>query len=1235
MPYQDEREPILPLHLCQVLEEEYTATQRMPARALGWDIQPDQIRLEWLRTILETASRPEADDDPALAFSRHVVALIARQRRMTTAAFAGLDSQALLTALNEVLDSPALYDEHAAHGVTLRGEMLEYVRVHRGGHGVALAGDDLRRFNRLLLEDAYPDAIAPIYRLRTTAIVAKLHAAPRAALCLSGGGIRSGTFALGILQGLAERKLLPRFHYLSTVSGGGYIGSWLSAWIHRHPRGLDGVIDELTRPAAATIEPEPEPLRYLREYSNFVAPRPGLVSADIWSFAAIYLRNLLINWAALIPLLLSALLLPRLVVALLYLPSGGAVPWWVMALLLAGGLGLSVLSVFYTTLNRPSRADALAPGSWWRRRRTQGAFLRYCLLPTVSAGLCLSVFWFWHRLGVSLAPPADAPASVRMISDAVAGVVAWRHPLGFLILLNAIGIGIYLTALAAAMLTVRRTPQLSDLIAAFFTGGSGGLLTWILLVSVFAGPASQRTVLTPGGALYACFAVPAYCLVFFWAAAVFVAVTSKRRGDDWVRETQWTRRFAIDDEDREWLGRHGAWLMITAAAWLVASGLVVFGPGLLLASPKLLAACGGVSGVIAILGGKSALTAANDEKRTPGWAKLVVEHGLAAVAAVFLAILAAAFSLLTAVALGAMLPVAPPDLAHGGLIAILYASPAWLVAGLVVATAAAGFVASLLINLNKFSLHAAYRARIIRAFLGASRTAAERIPNPFTGFDPQDNVQVHELWPGLLREASFRPRGLTRFVVKLRTGADTLSKELFGQLSRSTQALVKNHADANPPSQSLKRALLEDVNRLLDGDPGLIGVPGFSATRISNDARGLLDGLLASSPDPTLVEAVRRASTPADLRDALKERRGLILALNRATLDAAYPDEIEALRTAPPPYRLLHVIGTALNLVGGKRLAWQQRRAESFTISPLHCGSLYRGYRRSRTYGGADGISLGTAVTISGAAVSSNMGYHTSSAVVTLVLTLFNARLGWWLGNPGAAGSDRQYTRERAAPPYRRSFPRVSLAPLLMEAFGLTDDTSRYVLLSDGGHFENLGLYEMVLRRCRFVVVVDGSQDANADFSDLGAAIRKIRIDLGIDITFEPPFEIRAKKDSAARDGKYCAIGTIHYAGADRCAEDHNGVLLYIKPAILGRDEPRDVLQYSAANTAFPHQSTVDQLFDESQFESYRRLGAHVVDTLSATAASCQDFVDQVYTRHLPNAPSAVKVAILRRLEGL
>ena len=75
------------------------------------------------------------------------------------------------------------------------------------------------------------------------------------------------------------------------------------------------------------------------------------------------------------------------------------------------------------------------------------------------------------------------------------------------------------------------------------------------------------------------------------------------------------------------------------------------------------------------------------------------------------------------------------------------------------------------------------------------------------------------------------------------------------------------------------------------------------------------------------------------------------------------------------------MVNLALNLVSGERLAWQQRKAQAFSVSPLHCGNLELGYRDSESYGGPEGISLGTAVTISGAAASPNMGYHSSAVV--------------------------------------------------------------------------------------------------------------------------------------------------------------------------------------------------------------------------------------------------------------
>ena len=95
------------------------------------------------------------------------------------------------------------------------------------------------------------------------------------------------------------------------------------------------------------------------------------------------------------------------------------------------------------------------------------------------------------------------------------------------------------------------------------------------------------------------------------------------------------------------------------------------------------------------------------------------------------------------------------------------------------------------------------------------------------------------------------------------------------------------------------------------------------------------------------------------------------------------------------------------------------------------------------------------------------MGFQTSTTIA-LLMTLFNVRLGWWVGNPGPWGTKT----------YRRSSPRWSLIRILQEALGLTIDRRSYVYLSDGGHFENLGLYEMVRRRCRIIVVSDAGQDS-------------------------------------------------------------------------------------------------------------------------------------------------------------
>ncbi|HUS07969.1 MAG TPA: hypothetical protein VMZ52_16820 [Bryobacteraceae bacterium] len=299
------------------------------------------------------------------------------------------------------------------------------------------------------------------------------------------------------------------------------------------------------------------------------------------------------------------------------------------------------------------------------------------------------------------------------------------------------------------------------------------------------------------------------------------------------------------------------------------------------------------------------------------------------------------------------------------------------------------------------------------------------------------------------------------------------------------------------------------------------------------------------------------------------------------------------------------VVNTALNLVHGKQLAWQERKAESFVFTPQFSGFELLlleetndlklsnfAYRPTREFAGMQqGIHIGSAAAVSGAAASPNMGFATSPASAFL-MTVFNVRLGWWFGNP---------RHEQA---WMKAGPDNGLIYLLKDLFGRTDDSSQYVYLSDGGHFENLGIYELVRRRCKYIIVSDAGQDEAFTFENLGNAIRKCRVDFGveIDIALDRLRRDPVKNHSAA----HCVLGKITYPAGDL------GTLVYLKSSLTG-DEPADVLEYATMEPAFPHQSTADQWFDESQFESYRRLGQHIARSVFEPAAALHSPVNATH----------------------
>ena len=321
-----------------------------------------------------------------------------------------------------------------------------------------------------------------------------------------------------------------------------------------------------------------------------------------------------------------------------------------------------------------------------------------------------------------------------------------------------------------------------------------------------------------------------------------------------------------------------------------------------------------------------------------------------------------------------------------------------------------------------------------------------------------------------------------------------------------------------------------------------------------------------------LVRAFLGASNPA--------RKHIDITEVAATDDLPLKDLKNHVRGAP-----IQIINTTLNLVGGRDLATAQRFAAPFTLSSEICGSARTGYHRTDEYMTGT-LKLGTAVATSGAAVSTNMGSKTMSSALSLLLAFFNVRLGIWAPTPN---------RER----WHETRPRLWPFYLLREALSQTNDVGPYCYLTDGGHFDNTGLYALVERGCRYIMVLDSGADPQPCFADMGEAIRRCRIDFGAEIEFHEAVD----KFLEAADGK---LARVHYArGTIRYAESHlkmlgwndheittrnEGIIVWIKPTVTPKDSV-DVRQYKLENAKFPHQTTADQWYDESQFESYRALG--------------------------------------------
>lgn len=953
----------------------------------------------------------------------------------------------------------------------------------------------------------------------------------QAALCLSGGGIRSAAFSLGVLQVLAHRGLLTQFQYLSTVSGGGYIGGWLSRWIAGdRQQNAANIEKELAR------DEEILQVSSLRANSNFLTPKTGITSADTWTGILLWVRNVLLNWTVFIPALIFAVLVPNLYLALmtwcaalaqtratLFGHDLAAVLLWIASISLT-------IAAWQAVRKMPSHRYGDDPSSAaiaWRIVVPQLLWAGMVPLVLVAGGYKMEPDVTFQMFGAS--EPILFWLLVFSFSAKIAGYViaSITNPRNFSLYLSNFATWVIVAAIAtgALWLAIGIIDYLSTLLPAkrHLLLLAGEKLDERVAAIVFA-----LSILGPLGAN----------LAHLLLSALYVGF--RHAGFQ-------------DDADREWLARLSAVSVFPTLLWAVFALICLFLPFVFIDNKwlwdlaptlgpsidGLVKVLGVISGFVAVLGGKSASikldisNAAPKSNSTKAYEFVVRFATLFFVAFLFMVL--AYFERLTAEKLvitaqthkelsaGAVLIIPRLLVFLTGFVPIYllwyFASrktPVLIVAVLVLALfsvigffahamgawvtdpahsvgenilIAQGFiaaglfliiaVASMKIDVNRFSMHGVYRNRLVRAFLGGAR--AGRKADPFTDFDPADNHRVSEL-------------------------------------------------------------------------------------------------------------------------KAQKDNRRVL-----------YP-----------------VINVTLNLVGGENLAWQERKASSFIITPLYCGSAVLGsevvgranhprtwsgaYVETQNYGGKEpdlnddktGISLGTAITISGAAASPSMGYNSAPATAFL-MTLFNVRLGAWLANPAVESKEAV-----------RAGPTSALKPLLTEALGLTDAKSANVYLSDGGHFDNLGIYEMIRRRCRYILVVDADADEKFAFEDLARSVRFAAIDLDAEIEFE---SIKMKRrDEAKLDSETFAIGKITYAESPADAS----WLIYIKPTYYFESAPVDVRSYGAVNTTFPHETTLDQWFGESQFESYRRLGEYLMWKLAAGARgghTLEQFFSAVSSQASPPSP--------------
>jgi hypothetical protein len=712
------------------------------------------------------------------------------------------------------------------------------------------------------------------------------------ALCLSGGGIRSASFCLGAIQTLSKSRLFGRFDYLSTVSGGGYIGTGLIRW-------LTALIDDGLSPGTALDKAEERlsrlankdyvrnrttgtrfenegPISWLRMHTNYLSRRHSIFSADTWTVVSTYLRNLFIMWLVFWPWIALFLFVPWFSVWL-GLAHGANRDWSVWQEALGVALGAIGASYFF-----PGLGDLLShPGDRLanpERRRTEGIPYpkdgdnRVALGALLLLSGCFVVAWALPHPHTGLDRELSTPGSYAVLA----------------ITLLAVQMLLALARLWPLSYKERRgvVVILAGFLAAAVQGGLIVLVDGRLFEDLHAWSLDL--------ALRALFLPPALFAALIVGEAVKTALRSTA-DQPGVREHQ---------------ARGLSFMVMVFTVWMASAPLIVLLPVWLdlqgSSAKGYTAAVSAISLYFTVHYGFRPSTPGKPETRSTRLFTLLGMMGMLLVAVVisimawsvidtplhrvFISPCKCAGAPVTELAQVRFflppnretcdLPVQQcVDRSASEYVGDVFMRlPLRWLHSVCIFLAISFFVMgalSRLIRMNEFSLHGFYRDRLIRGFYGGFRgEKRKRDAHSFTGFDSNDDIR------------------------------------------------------------------LSDAARLYGGPHEQTGEAG-----------------------------------------------------NPPQADCATDGKV----LRKPPFL---VVNTALNLVKGDALAWQERKADSFTFTPLRAGNYRLGYRPVEFFAG--GIKLGTAMAISGAAFNPNMGYN-SSAPMAFLMSLFNVRLGWWLGNPAHA----------------------------------------------------------------------------------------------------------------------------------------------------------------------------------------------------------------------------------------